>query len=92
MSHISSTAQQNCKVVPKSASLARNRVTVLGQTYLAASNARTQAIITNTDLFIHNRIGEVIPPSSHRPDKHRNARILRKLRQILAQPDRLRVG
>lgn len=36
-----------------------------GETNLPTSNARTQRIIANTDLLVHDVIGEIVPAASH---------------------------
>lgn len=41
-------------------------------TYLATCNRCAQWILTDTDLFINDVIGKVIPTTSHRTDKDSN--------------------
>ena len=51
-------------------------------TYLATCNRCAQRIVTDTDLFIYDVIGKVIPTTGHRADKDGDRVRLREGRQV----------
>lgn len=60
-------------------------------TYLATCDRCTQWILTDTDFFINDVIGKVIPTASHRTDKDSNGVRLWERGQVFGQPDGLSV-
>ena len=76
MSQSSSRAQQNCSAV-----IYNSRRTV-HNSYLAASNARAERVITDADLLINDVICKVVPSTGHRTDKHGNVMCLGQRGQV----------
>lgn len=67
MSHISSTAQQNCEVAGLAAV-----DNIQFMIYLATGDTRTQLVLADRYFLVHNAICEIVLATGHGTDKNRN--------------------
>lgn len=59
----------------------------MGSTYLATSDGCAQWVVADTDLFIDDVVGKVVPTTGHCTDEDGDGVRLREGRQVFRQPD-----